>query len=81
VFLMEIDRKRSRPDDVGFGLAIASSAVIVLTLLLSAIGALLGAPPQQEWVNLMIGAGIALAMVCAFAGVVIASFTARRRRH
>jgi uncharacterized membrane protein YccC len=78
---MGFERRRARLGDVAFWLAVVSSTFMGLTLLLSEIVFLLGAPPQQLWFSLMVGTGIALALVCAFAGVVIASLTARRRRH
>jgi len=78
---MAFERKRSRLEGLSFGLAVASSTLIGVTLLVSEIGALLGAPPQQLWFSLMVGAGIAVALVCAFAGVVTAHVSARRRRH
>jgi uncharacterized membrane protein YccC len=78
---MAFERKRSRSSDVAFWLAVASATLIGLTLLVSGIGSLLGAPPQQVGFSLMIGAGIGVALVCAFAGVVAAHVSARRRRH
>jgi len=81
VFVMAIERRRSRSSDVALWLAVASSTLIGLTLLVSGVGSLLGAPPQQVGFSLMIGAGIGLATVCAFAGVVTAHVSARRRRH
>ncbi len=75
---MEFERRRSRLGDLAFWLAVASSTLIVLTLLVSEIGSLLGAPPQQLSFSLMIGAGIALALVCAFAGVVSAHVSRRK---
>src|SRR5260370_41207446 len=75
---MDFERRRSRLGDLAFWLALASSTLIVLTLLVSEIGSLLGAPPQQLSISLMIGAGIALALVCAFAGVVSAHVSRRR---
>lgn len=78
---VSIQARRARLGDLAFWLAVASSTVIGLTLLVSGIGSLLGAPPQQVGFSLMIGAGIGLATVCAFAGVVTAHVSARRRRH
>src|SRR5258705_11371512 len=75
---MELQRRRARLGDLAFWLAVASSTLIVLTLLVSEIGSLLGAPPQQLSFSLMIGAGIALALVCALAGVVSAHASRRR---
>ncbi len=75
---MAFERRRARLGDLAFWLAVASSTLIGLTLLVSEIGSLLGAAPQQLWFSLMVGAGIALALVCAFAGVVTAHLS---RRH
>jgi len=75
---MAFERKRSRSSDIGFWLAVASSTLIGLTLLVSEIGSLLGAPPQQIWFSLMVGAGMALALVFAFAGVVSAHVSRRQ---
>lgn len=69
---MAFQRRRERLGDTSFRLAVASSTLIGLTLVVSEIGSLLGAPPQQVWFSLLIGGGIALALVCAFAGVVTA---------
>ncbi|TMD20167.1 MAG: hypothetical protein E6I98_05555 [Chloroflexi bacterium] len=69
---MAFERRRARLGDLAFWLAVASSTLVGLTLLVSEIGSLLGAPPQQAWFSLMVGTGIALAVVCAFAGVVTA---------
>ena len=63
---------------MSFWLAVASSTLIGLTLLVSEIGSLLGAPPQQVWFSLMVGTGIALALVCAFVGVVTAHVSRSR---
>jgi hypothetical protein len=73
-----MSRGRTALGDLAFWLAVASSTVIGLTLLVSEIGSLLGAPPQQLSFSLMIGAGIALALVCAFAGVVSAHVSRRQ---
>ncbi len=75
---MGFERRRTRLGDLAFWLAVASSTLIVLTLLVSEIGSLLGAPPQQLSFSLMIGAAIAIALVCAFAGVVSAHVARRR---
>src|SRR5712691_11543157 len=75
---MKFESRRSRLGDLAFWLALASSTLIVLTLLVSEIGSLLGAPPEQLSFSLMIGAGIALGLVCAFAGVVSAHVSRRQ---
>jgi hypothetical protein len=75
---MAFERRRARLGDVAFWLAVASSILVGLTLLVSEIGSLLGAPPQQAGFSLMIGSGIALALVCAFAGVVTAHVSRRQ---
>jgi len=72
------ERRRAGLGDIAFWLAVASSTLVGLTLLVSEIGSLLGAPPQQVWFSLMIGTGIALALVCAFAGVVTAHVSRRQ---
>ena len=64
--------------DVAFWLAIASSTLIGLTFLVSEVGSLLGAPPQQAGFTLMIGGGIAAGLLCALAGVLIALSSRRR---
>jgi len=75
---MGFERRWTRLGDLAFWLAVASSTLIVVTLLVSEIGSLLGAPPQQLSFSLMIGGGIAIALVCAFAGVVSAHVSRRR---
>lgn len=75
---MAIERKSSRLGGIAFWLAVASSTLIGLTFLISEIGSLLGAPPQQAWFNLMIGLGIAAGLMCAFAGVVTAHASRRQ---
>ena len=75
---MAIERKASRLGGLAFWLAVASSTLIGLTFLISEIGSLLGAPPQQVWFNLMIGLGIATGLMCAFAGVVTAHASRRQ---
>lgn len=75
---MAFERRRARLGDLSFWLAVASSTLIGLTLLVSEIGSLMGAPPQQTWFSLMVGAGIALALMCAFAGVVTAHASRNR---
>src|SRR5207249_10117294 len=69
---MAFERRRAGLGNIAFWLAVASSTLVGLTLLVSEIGSLLGAPPQQAWFSLMVGTGIAIAVVCAFAGVVTA---------
>jgi len=75
---MAFERRRARLGDLAFWLAVASSTLVGLTLVVSEIGPLLGAPPQQAGFSLMVGAGIALAMVFAFAGVVTAHVSRRQ---
>jgi hypothetical protein len=43
--LVAFERRRARLGDLSFWLAVASSTLIGLTLLVSEIGSLLGAPP------------------------------------
>ena len=75
---MEVERRRVRLGDVAFWLAVASSTLIGLTLVFSEIGSLLGAPPQQPSFSLLIGLGIAVALLFAFAGVVTAHASRRQ---
>jgi uncharacterized membrane protein len=75
---MAMQRRRSQLGDLAFWLAVASSTFIGLTLFVSMLGSLLGAPPQQTWFTLLVGAGIAVGMVCAFAGVVTAHVSRRQ---
>ena len=75
---MAIQRRRSHLGGLAFWLAVASSALIGLTFLVSTVGSLLGAPPQQAWFTIMIGVGLAAGLVCAFAGVVTAHATRRQ---
>lgn len=74
---MAIQRRRVQLGHLSFWLAVASSTLIGLTFLISMIGSMLGAPPQQTWFTLMIGCGITAGLMCAFAGVV----TAHASRH
>lgn len=67
-----------RLGDLAFWLAVASSTLVGLTFLVSEVGSLLGAPPQQAWFSLAVGLGIAAGLVFAFAGVVVAHVS---RRH
>ncbi|HEY6875741.1 MAG TPA: hypothetical protein VI384_05215 [Candidatus Dormibacteraeota bacterium] len=75
---MAFQRNRVRLGDLAFWLAVASSTFIGITFVLSMLGSMLGAPPQQAWFTLLIGAGIAVGMVFAFAGVVTAHASRRR---
>ena len=54
---MAFERRRARLGDLAFWLAVASSTLVGLTLVVSEIGSLLGAPPQQAGFSLMVGAG------------------------
>src|SRR5690349_9613771 len=78
LLLMAIQRKRARLGDLAFWLAVASSTFIGITFVLSMLGSMMGAPPQQAWFTLLIGAGIAVGMVFAFAGVLTAHASRRR---
>jgi hypothetical protein len=76
--VLDFERRRVRTGDVAFWLAVASSALIGLIFFVSMVGSLLGAPPQQAWFSLLVGLGIAVAMVCALAGVVAAHVSRRQ---
>lgn len=75
---MAIQRRRARLGDLAFWFAVASSASIGVTFLLSMLGSMLGAPPQQAWFAMAIGTGIAIGMLFAFAGVVTAHVSRRQ---
>jgi hypothetical protein len=75
---MELRRRGARLGDLAFWLAVASSTLVGLTFLVSEVGSLLGAPPQQSWFSLAIGLGIGAGLVCAFAGVVAAHVSRRQ---
>ena len=76
---MAINRRRVHLGRFAFWLAVASSALIGLTFLVSTIGSVLGAPTQQTWFTIMIGAGLGAGLVCAFAGVVTAHASRRNQ--
>ena len=73
-----LERRGAHLGDLAFWLAVVSSTLVGVTFLVSEVGSLLGAPPQQAWFSLAIGLGIGAGLVCAFAGVV-AAHAARRR--
>lgn len=75
---MAIQRRSVRLGDLAFWLAVASSTLVGLVFLVSMVGSLLGAPPQQAWFSLAIGLGIGAGLLFALAGVVVAHVTRRQ---